>query len=305
LPCTISAANGRAPPRWAPGLAALLPTLVFFATVIPVLRFLYTALGSLGWPVNTLVLCLGTSTLLPLLAEATCRARRAVIAIAALTTIGGALLTLALPTYSADWPERINLEYWLDANSGQAHYLARCDSRRLPAALAAAAHFDPAPHPRFAGSAAPAFYADAPASLLAAPELTLTAAPKSAAPGVTHFELRLRSARGAPEALVVFPAGAQVGAIGLASAGAPLQAKLGKLKEGATLLDVVGLPAEGVQFSIDAAGSLPLTVQVFDQSYAFPESNLLRARAANATSSQDGDLTVVHRTVSLDPAADR
>lgn len=30
---------------------------------------------------------------------------------------------------------------------------------------------------------------------------------------------------------------------------------------------------------------------------------LQRARPANAASSQDGDLTVVHRTVSLDPAA--
>jgi hypothetical protein len=105
--------------------------------------------------------------------------------------------------------------------------------------------------------------------------------------------------------LVVFPAGAQVDAVEFATAAAPLQAKLGKLKAGATLLDLVGLPAEGVQFSIDAAGSLPLVVQVFDQSYAFAHSNLLRARAANATSSQDGDLTVVHRTVSLDPAADR
>ncbi|HEY1315381.1 MAG TPA: M28 family peptidase [Steroidobacteraceae bacterium] len=305
LPCTISAAQRRSPPPWAPALAALLPTLVFFAAVIPVLRFLYAALGSLGWPVNTVVLCLGTATLLPLLAAATRQMRRAVIASAALTTIGGALLTLALPTYSADWPQRINLEYWLDADSGQAHYLARCDSRRLPATLAAAAHFDPAPHPRFAGSAAPAFHADAPATPLAAPELTLTGAPTAAVPGVTHFELRLRSARGAPEALVVFPAGAQVDAVEFATAAAPLQAKLGKLKAGATLLDLVGLPAEGVQFSIDAAGSLPLVVQVFDQSYAFAHSNLLRARAANATSSQDGDLTVVHRTVSLDPAADR
>jgi hypothetical protein len=305
LPCTLSAANSRAPPRWAPGLAALVPALVFFAAAIPVLRFLYTALGSLGWPVNTLVLCLGMSTLLPLLAEATRPARRSLIAIAAAATIGGVLLTFNLPTYSADWPQRINLEYWLEGDSGRAHYLARCDSGRLPAALAAAAHFDPVPHPRFAGSSAPAFYADAPASALAAPELTLTAPPKSASPGVTHFELRLRSARGAPDVLVIFPPGAQVSAMTLAAAGGPLPAKLGRLQKGATVLEMVGLPAEGVQFSIDAAGALPFGVQVFDQSYAFADKNLLHARPANATSAQDGDLTVVHRTVSLDPAAGR
>jgi hypothetical protein len=45
---------------------------------------------------------------------------------------------------------------------------------------------------------------------------------------------------------------------------------------------------------------------VFDQSYAFPEGQSLpHARPPNAISSQDGDLTVVHHTVTLDPAADR
>jgi hypothetical protein len=86
-----------------------------------------------------------------------------------------------------------------------------------------------------------------------------------------------------------------------------VRAKLSKLESGATLLDVVALPAAGVEFSIDAAGRVPVAVQVFDQSYAFPEEGeaLRGARPVNATSSQDGDMTVVHRTVSLDPAAGR
>ena len=121
-------------------------------------------------------------------------------------------MTLFLPTYSAEWPERINVEYWYDADTGQSHYLALCDSLRLPTAFAAAAQFDPAPRPRFTGSASLAFYAAAPTVVLAAPELTVTSQPKAAsqaAGSVTHFELRLRSARGAPEALVVFPASEQ------------------------------------------------------------------------------------------------
>jgi hypothetical protein len=305
LPCTIGIARTGAPASWARGVAGLVPPLAFFATAIPIVRFLYTALGSLAWPIATLVLCLGTTTLLPLFAEATRLARRSVIVVAAGATMLGAVVTLSAPTYSAEWPERVNLEYWLDADSGQAHYLARCDSRRLPAALGAAGHFDAAPRPRFPGSEAPAFYAAAPVMALAAPELTLTAAPSSPSPGVTHFEFRLRSMRGAPEAWVVFPAGARVDAVEFAAAAAPLPAKLAKLKQGATLIDVVGLSPEGVRFSMDAAGPVPLTVQVFDQSYEFPEKVLLRARSADATSSQDGDLTVVHRTVSLDPAAGR
>jgi hypothetical protein len=252
-----------------------------------------------------------------------------VITAAALAALGGALLMPFLPTYSADWPERINLEYWLDADTGDSHYLARCDSLRLPAALAAAADFDPVPRPRFAEGASLAFYAAAPQQplrdALAVPELRLTAPPTpTSLPGLsappaptapaarsaptsrfaTHYELSLRSARGAPEAFMVFPASAQVSEVVLTTTAGPVRAKLGKLQNGATILNIVALPAAGVEFSIDAAGRLPLKVQVFDQSYAFPEQRLQRARPSNATSSQDGDLTVVHRTRSLDPAAD-
>jgi hypothetical protein len=62
-----------------------------------------------------------------------------------------------------------------------------------------------------------------------------------------------------------------------------------------------------VKFSLDAAGQPPLMVQVLDQSDDLPEEGgiLRRARPPNATSSQDGDLTVVHRTATLYPAADR
>jgi hypothetical protein len=194
--------------------------------------------------------------------------------------------------------------------------------------------FDPVPRPRFPGSPSLAFYGAAPTLLLAAPELELTApsaflpepspalpasraiaispdsqattAPRTAG-GVTRFQLRLRSARGAPEALVVFPAGARVTEVTFTTVEGPVRAKLSTLKSGATLLDVVALPAAGVAFSFETAGRLPAAIQVFDQSYAFPEIGqaLQHARPSSATSSQDGDLTVVHRTVSLDPAAGR
>jgi hypothetical protein len=320
LPATARLMRSRAWSRTA-DLAALFPALVIFGAVLPLLLFLYTALGSLAWPLWTLVLGLGAATLLPLMAAASRRARLQIMAAAALFAVGGALVTLSLPTYSGDWPQRINLEYWWDADTGQSHYLARCDSLRLPAALAAAAHFDPVPRPRFAGGGPLAFYAAAPTLALAAPELRLTAQPTPAsqrAPAsqptvasraagfATHYELRLSSARGAPEALVIFPASAQVADIALATAAGPVRATLNKLRSGATLLDIVALPAAGVEFSLDAAGRLPMAVQVFDQSYDFPQGGTLqRARPPNATSSQDGDLTVVHRTVSFSPAADR
>ena len=299
LPCMVSLLKSRPLKGWATDVAAVFPAVVIFATVLPVVRYLYMSLGSPAWPLSTLLLSLGTTALLPLLVEAGKRARRIVIATAAVVVAGGVAITLYLPTYSAEWPQRINLEYWLDADTGQSHYWAHCDSMRLPPALAAA-HFDPVPRARFSGSASRGFDAPAPRLALAAPELQLVS--QSAA----HFVLHLRSARGAPEALVIFPAGAKVADLVVATPAGSVTAKTYKLRGGATLLNVVGLPAAGVEFSFDAAGTSPLPIQVFDQSYGFPEERILRsARDLNATSSQDGDLTVVHRTVSLNPVADR
>jgi Peptidase family M28 len=315
LPFVLATVSSRTPAGWATDIAALLPALVIFAAEFPLLQFMYVALGSLAWPLSTLVLCLGTITLLPLLAVSSVRARQRVIVLTALMSLGGFVVTLYLPTYSAEWPERINVEYWFDADTGESNYLARPASLRLPAALIAAAHFDPVPRPRFAGSRSLAFYAAAPRLALAVPELTLASQPTPASlraavaqsiGAPTHFDLRLRSARGAPEALVVFPASARVADIELATAKGPVRVKLSKLRSGATLLDIVGLPAAGVEFSAEAAGPLPLAIQVFDQSYDFPEGQILqRVRPTNATSSQDGDLTVAHRTVSLDPTTGR
>jgi hypothetical protein len=308
LPVVVSLLRSRTPPPWAIETAALLPALVMFATLLPVVRFLYMSLGSLAWPLSTLLLSLGTAALLPLMANAVAGARRVVIAAAALVTVGGLAFMLYLPTYSAEWPERINLEYWLDADTGQSHYLARCDSERLPPALAAA-HFDPVPRPRFSGSTTQGFYAAAPRLDLAAPELDLLSQSRTesiAGSFAAHFVVHLHSVRGAPEALVIFPAGAKVTGIEMATATVSIRGKTYPLRSGATLLNVVALPTAGVDFSFDAVATLPLTVQVVDQSYAFPEERILHsARGPNAISSQNGDLTVVHRTVSLGSAADR
>jgi hypothetical protein len=293
---------------WAIELAALAPCLVIFGGVLPLLRFLYMSLGSVAWPVSTLVTSVAMATMLPLLAVASDRGRRRITGAAGLLALAGGVCTVCLPVYSPDWPERVNVEYWLDADTGQASYLARCDSSRLPAALAAAAHFEPVSRPRFAGGAARAFYAAAPKLPLAVPELHLISQPSAAsgAAASSHFGLHLRSARAAPEMFLVFPAGALVTDVVLMAPAGPVHVKPHSLHSGATLLDLFGLPAEGVTLSFDAAGDQPAVLQIFDQSYGLAAGDVLqRARGAEAISSQDGDVTVVHRTVSLNPAADR
>jgi hypothetical protein len=309
LPHTVWLCRSRVAPAWTADAAVMLPSLVLFAGLFALLRFMYMALGSLAWPISALLLSLGTALWLPALIAAGGTARRRVIAVSSLMIVAGVGVTLYLPTRSTEWPEHVNVEYWYDADTGQSNFKVSADSKRLPASLAGAAHFDPVPHPRYEGSAALAFYAPAPALRLEPPELSLVsqaAPPSSPEEAPAHLVLRLRSVRGAPEALVVFPASARVAALSTATAVGPQTSKLIRLKSGATLLDLVGLPATGVEFSVDVSGSLPVSVQVFDLSYELAEGgNLQRLRPPNATSSQDGDLTVAHRTVSLDPAAGR
>jgi hypothetical protein len=245
--------------------------------------------------------------LLPLLGNATAAARQRLTVLAAVTAFCGICITVLLPTYSASWPQRVNIEYWIDADSGGAHWWTQAASLRLPRAMAEVLHFDPAPRARFPGYPLDGFFAPAPALKLAAPELQqISAVPGASMP---HVELLLHSPRGAQAAFVIFPADAAIQDIVIDTPSGPLHAKLHKLRNGATIFWARGLPEAGLKFGIDAA-AVPMTVQVFDESYGLPgdlaDGKALRqARPKNATSSQDGDVTVVQRTVRLDPAAGR
>jgi Peptidase family M28 len=308
LPCVLVFMRGRTPAPGAISFAALAPGLILFAVLLPLLLLLYSALGTLAWPISTATLSLAASFLLPLLANATQVARQFVTLLGAGVTFAGVSVTLLLPMYSPSWPQRVNIEYWVDADSGQAHWWTQAAGPRLPHAMASAAKFDPVARPRFAGYPLKGFFADAPALKLAPPQLEVSAT-SGASQAATHFEVLVRSARGAPTAFVVFPASAHVQDVVVTTPSGPLRAKLHKFRGGDTALVLADLPSVGLRFRIDAAAA-PITVQVFDQSYGLPEElaegkALQQARPQNATSSQDGDVTVVQRTVLLNPAAGR
>ena len=303
LPCLISIIKGRTPTSGSADAAVLIPGLVMLGLFLPLLLLLYSALGTLAWPIGTVVLCLTAGFLLPLLGNATRAARQRLAVLAAVAAFGGICITILLPTYSAGWPQRVNVEYWVDADSGRAHWWTQAASLHLPRAMSEAVHFDPVPRERFPAYPLEGFFAEAPALKLTAPELQLLSATSS------HVELLLHSPRGAPSAFVIFPASAAVQEVVIATPTGPLRVKLHTLRNGTTVLRAPGLPEAGLKFAIDAAAA-PMTLQVFDESYGLPENlpdgkALVGARPQNATSSQDGDVTVVQRTVRLDPAAGR
>jgi hypothetical protein len=291
----------------------LFPGLIAFALLLPLLLLLYPALGAPAWAIGTTTLCVTAAFLLPLLGNATRPVRQRLTVIAAATTFGTICITVLLPTYSERWPQRVNVEYWVDADSGRAHWYTQTASLRLPRAMNEAVKFDPLPRDRFPGYPLKGFYAQAPALKLVAPELTPIAANSGTTdPGHTdpgRMELLLRSARGAPKAFVIFPPSANIRDIEVATPSGPLHAKLQTLRNGSTVVLALGIPEAGMRFGIKAPAQ-SMTAQVYDESYELPADlpdakKLQQARPKNATSSQDGDITVVQRTVRFDPAAGR
>jgi hypothetical protein len=303
LPCLRRPTVG-GPASWQFTMAAAVPALLFFGLVLPMLWLLYDALGTLAWPMITLVLCCGAIALLPLLAAAGHRRRQLLAMIAVCIAVGGALIGASLPLYSADWPQAVNLEYWRDTDQGTYQWLART-GHPLPTALASAGHFGATPHSRFPGSLSRAFFAPAPAMPLPAPELTLI---DSSSDGpLLHYHLKLSSARGAAAASVIFPQALGVDAVDLLTdpASTPLHVRLEKMHSGARALRLLTLPGDGVEFSFETKRAPEL--QVFDMSYGLPvEGRFLQAaRPATALPFQEGDVTIVYRRLTLPaPAAE-
>jgi Peptidase family M28 len=304
VPGALALLKGRAPSHGAADFAVLFPGLIALAVVLPLLLLLYPALGAPAWPISTIALCVTAAFLLPLLSNSTRPVRSRLALVAAVAAFGAICITVLLPTYSTSWPQRINVEYWMDADSGHAHWFAQTASLRLPRAIDETLKFDPALHDRIHGIQLKGFYAEAPALKLAAPELTQIAANSAG-----RMELWVRSGRGAPKASVIFPAGANINYIEIPTAAGPLRAKLQTLRNGSTVFVAAGIPETGLRFWIDTP-TAPMTVQILDTSYELPAElpdgkKLQQARPKNATSSQDGDVTVVQRTVLVDPAAGR
>jgi hypothetical protein len=311
VPSAWALMKSRRPSQGAADFAVLFPGLIALGLLLPLMLLLYPALGAPAWPIGTVTLCVTAAFLLPLLGNATRPVRQRVAVIAAATTFGAICITVLLPTYSQSWPQRVNVEYWLDADSGGAHWYTQTASLRLPAAMGETLKFDPVPRDRFPGYPLKGFYAQAPALKLAAPELTRISPNMDAKStgDAGRIELLVRSARGAPKAFVIFPASANIHDIEIATPSGLLHAKLQTLRNGSTVLLAPSIPEVGLRFWVKAPGG-PMAAQVFDESYELPGElpdgkKLQQARPKNATSSQDGDITVVQRTVRVDPAAGR
>jgi hypothetical protein len=299
-PCAWPGPRGVA--AWSTTLAILAPLFTVMMLLSPIVNLSYPALGILSWPVMAVLLSFAAMLLLPLLMGAPLI--RQITIFSGFAAAGGVLITLLLPTYSAQWPLRLNFQYLLDSDAKQAFWIADPASRALPARVAGAAPFSLRARPAYAGSNPQVYFAPAPLASLDPPQLTVALASGESG-RTTRYRLHLQSPRGAPHAFVIFPPGAGMRGLRVITPDGELPTPLYEMANGATRVEFVGVPSEGMDFEIDSPAR-PVIAQVFDASYELPAGEFLqRLRGTDAASAQDGDVTVVQRTVTLSPAAGR
>jgi Peptidase family M28 len=223
--------------------------------------------------------------------------------------VGPFLVTLAaffaasvVPAFSARSPERVNLEYWLDADSGRAQWIVRPDSGRLPEQIGLATKFHEIRRGPLPWNTAPGFVADAPNLGLSAP--TFTILESSVQNGRHAYRTLLRSERAAREATVLFPSNSGIGSVEMEGFPVPAESELvSRYSDGWNVYRCVTMPVKGASLSFTLPIGRSVAVYVIDQTFRLPaEGNfLLKARPLTATSSQDGDVTLVVRRVELIP----
>lgn len=285
--------------------AAILPGVLTFIVLVPQLWQLYEALGTIFLPAVCALFALALAWILPLLALDTARERRAFTEDSIGVALVAAIVALFLAPYSAASPQRVDLQYWLDADAHAAKWVATPDSGKLPASLASAGGFGERRAAVFPWSPERRFSAEAPDLKLAAPELTILGAETIG--GKVRYDVKLASPRGAPEMSVVFPVSAGITAIEVA--GHALEEPSGRVLEylqsavpGWRFCEIPTVDSTGVEMKFTAASVAPVEVYVGDKSYTLPPEGLAiaRARPGDAISSQDGDVTLVTRRVKIE-----
>jgi hypothetical protein len=298
---------------------AFWPKAYAFGSVIPVLLaaaasgiagfgialLLYNALGlRYLWALAAVATVL-LAPLLPVCAdlrESAGLPSTAVIGVPFVVTLGAFFAASVVPAFSAKAPERVNLQYWLDADSGRAQWLVHPASGHLPEPIGLATKFhelERGPFPWITGAS---FVADAPNLGIPAP--TFTILETSVADGRHAYRTLLRSERAAPEAMVLFPPNSGIGSVEMEGFPVPPESeRLATVLNGWTVYECVTMPLKGISLSFTLPVGRPVQVFVLDQTFRMPDEGnfLLHARPLTATPSQDGDVTVVSRRVQLIP----
>jgi hypothetical protein len=302
LPGTFAREN--TPARGAAKFAGILPLIMAWTIGVAPMILLYDGLGIRVLPFIAVFVALLLTPVAPL-----CDQLRSVKVkgvafpqlLVALTAIA-AFVSVIVPPYSTKAPERVNIDYWKDADSGSSQWIVHPASGRLPDIMRIVAPFHSIDNGPFPWEHGTAFLSEAPDLKLAAPTFTIQDSAEDS--GRQKYLALLRSERGAPDAIVLFPPDSDVRSLHINKQPMePLSGAVLKYFDKWKVYRCVTMPAEGIQMSFTLPSGKPVELEVVDATYNFPaEGNfLLRARPLTAIPSQEGDITLVSRRVQLLP----
>jgi hypothetical protein len=297
--CGMWAVSGKGAGIWRWGAAVIVPGFVAGAVLFAMVWFVYDAMGAIVLPGITLFVALLLTPLVPVMGSTTGRLRWALPILAFVILVIGGAAALAMPAYSASWPQRLNLEYYQDADAGKSYWLAMPNSGMLPKSLRAVAPFSSSEE-ALQPLMSKAFLAHAPNLNLPSP--TLTVKQISSSQGKSRYQVLLRSPRGAPEAVVAFPPDSGVESVSMNGHEIPrLRADILLYLHEWQAYTCVTLPPEGMELQFTLPSGKPVSVLLLDKSFGFPPEGafLQKARPDTAIASQDGDAAVVSQQFTL------
>jgi hypothetical protein len=154
----------------------------------------------------------------------------------------------------------------------------------------------------FPWSSTTAFVADAPHQDLAPPTFTILESSQEGSK--RSYRALMRSERGAPAVMVFFPPDSGVESVSMEDEPIPAESeRVRRYLNGWIVYDCLTVPAKGMMLSFTLPTGKSVAVYTLDESYGLPAEGafLAKSRPLTATTSGDGDISLVSRRVELIP----
>lgn len=309
VPTLAAAVLGAFPPA----LASIAPAVVAAVVVLPLETAIYEALGFVVPPLIGLPVVLLGTTLAPMLSELP-RASMKRATLGALVAIAvTCIVAIAMPKFSAASQQRVNVVYRQDEDASKPDLAPKTrvfvDTTWGPAVwgqppktmLAAIGAGDVPARESALPWTLPTPFAEVPAAgaPIKAPVLEVLSVSDDG--GRHHVRAKVRSPRGATTIALFFP--------GMRHVSARIDDKAHHVSAvprpvtGGHVVGLLGVPPDGiiVDFEASGAGAIPMTI--LDRTYGVPAGtkadDAAHARGLNETPFQDGDVTVITKSLSI------
>lgn len=288
----------------APGsawIAGVIPAFITAIVAVYAVWFLYNALGAVFLIGIAVCVALIAAPLGPFAGSLQGSRRWLFPSIAFVCAIIAAITAFFVPAFSASSPQAMNIEYEQN-DAGESQWLVATNSQRLPMSMRNAARFAKTTDALFPWQSSHPFAAAALALNLAPPAMTVKQVSQEGA--TNHYDVLLKSNRGAPLVMLAFPPDAAPASVKINGHEVPeVSQSMLRYTHGWRIYGCVDTPPEGFEMTFSLPGAKPVPAILFDESYGLPPQgmDLQRARPSDATAIQSGDVTLVKRDVSLAP----